>query len=322
MKTELAAKESREYFAKLNPKETQGHKKKIYDISWSNEGNKFATGGADYTIKIWSYSDAYIDKTLDLKGHADSIFQIKWCPYQTNLIASSSNDKVLKIWDVQSNSVVISEKIKSGCKNIAWNTTNPNSNQILVTSKDDDTLFVYDLRYPSQPLITQTKSISFKSKINDFVFDTSQNLLITSSHSNLNLQIYDSIDFRSLAQIELQSPSSNNALAINKSCTILASAGTDALITLWDTEELISFKVLKKTDFSIKKIEFSNDSKYIAALYEEPMLDIFDIETGECVHSITKKSSITTFAWHPKGNFLVYSGDDKSKDEGNIYCLG
>ena len=71
-----------------------------------------------------------------------------------------------------------------------------------------------------------------------------------------------------------------NSIHIDNSNKYFATAAADSIICLWDLHEMISYKVLKKGESSIKKILYSHDSKFIASITDENTIDIFEIETG------------------------------------------
>ncbi|KAF3910210.1 Coronin-2B [Orbilia brochopaga] len=63
---------------------------------------KFATGGSDNLVKIWSYSpdaDNYVVETV-LDGHHDWVRDVAWAPsiLAKTYIASASQDKTVIIW--------------------------------------------------------------------------------------------------------------------------------------------------------------------------------------------------------------------------------
>lgn len=187
------------------------------------------------------------------------------------------------------------------------------------SNKDDDMIFFYDLRK-----FQLIKQIEFKNKINEFEFDkTNSIVLVTSSSGSLLAMNANSLDEEPLAVIDAHFPPVNT-ININKQNTIVASGAADALICLWDINEMISYRVIKKNEVPIRKIMFSHDSKLLASIYEGNNLDIFDVENSECVHTLYTENPQYSIAWHPSSYLLAYCGDDKNRnnvDEGNIHIL-
>jgi THO complex subunit 3 len=120
------------------------------------------------------------------------------------------------------------------------------------------------------------------------------------------------------------SNSSLNSVKIDNLNKTFCTGGDDGLITLWNLEDLMSYKIIKKSDLEVKKIGFSHDSKLISAIYEGQNLDIFDISTKTCVYSIYSENQFYSICWNPVNYTLAFSGIDKLKtgqEEGGINIL-
>jgi WD40 repeat protein len=83
--------------------------------------------------------------------------------------------------------------------------------------------------------------------------------------------------------------------------------------------------VLRKGESSIRKVIFSCDSRFLASITEESSVDIYDVELGECIHSIICKSIQNSIAWNPKNLLLAHCGEEKNRnnlDDGSIHIFG
>jgi THO complex subunit 3 len=168
------------------------------------------------------------------------------------------------------------------------------------------------------------KQIDFKNKISEFEFDKTNSIVLVSSSTG-SLVIIDAFSLESepLAILDAHYPPIST-IAIDKTNSIFATGAADSLICLWDMKELISYKVIKRGETPLRKIVFSHDSKLIASIYEGNNLDIFEVETGDLVHSIPTENLNYSIAWNPANYVLAYCGDDKNRnntDEGNIHLL-
>lgn len=294
-------------------KELTGHKKRVYTLDWNNSGSRLASGSVDCSIRVWTLGS---EKGYELKGHSDSVTNVKFADNDENLLISCSSDKTVKLWDVRSNKSIKSEKAKGGCKNLVCNA---NSSIFAFSNKDDDAISFYDIRK-----FQIIKQVSFKNKISEFEFDKSNSvILVTSSVGSISVLNAHTFDSEPLAVLDAHFPPVNT-LNINKTNTLFATGAADALICLWSLPELLSYKVIKKGEIPIRKVMFSHDSALIAAIYEGNNLDIFDTNTTDCVYSILTENPQYSIAWNPNSYILAYSGDDKNRnnvDEGNIHLL-
>lgn len=220
------------------------------------------------------------------------------------------------MWDTRLGKSIYSEKSKSGCKNLS---ITQDGSLFAFSNKDDDFITFFDMRK-----FSQLKTLQFKDKINEFEFDkTNGYCLVTTSKGSLLVYDTDNLDIEPIINIDVNK-SSLNTIAIDSSNNTFATGGDNSLILLWDIQEMMCYRQIKKTDIPIRKISFSHDGKLIASIYDGANLDIFDVNTTENVYSVYCDNQYYSLAWNPKSYVLAFCGVDKNKsnsDEGSINIL-
>jgi WD40 repeat protein len=73
----------------------EGHRKQVYNVSFSPDGNTLASVDADGAIKLWS-SDGALIKTI--QGHSRTVDSISFSP-DGKMFASASRDGTVKLWE-------------------------------------------------------------------------------------------------------------------------------------------------------------------------------------------------------------------------------
>jgi THO complex subunit 3 len=68
-------------------KEYHGHKKKVHSLAWNCVGEKLASGSVDQSVRIWAIDQAGRSTGTELKGHQDSVDQLRWDPKQPEVHA-------------------------------------------------------------------------------------------------------------------------------------------------------------------------------------------------------------------------------------------
>jgi THO complex subunit 3 len=107
----------------------------------------------------------------------------------------------------------------------------------------------------------------------------------------------------------------------------LAVGSADALVSLWDLEELICIRTFDRLEWPVRTLSFSYDSAYLASASEDNFIDIANVQTGEQVYSQPVKDAMNSVAWHPSAHILAYAGDpptnkrDRQEREGEILLL-
>ena len=79
------------------PLKPTGHNGGASCIALSDDGAILATGGRDWTIKLWDASN--LEELPGLLGHSEGVSSIAWAP-DGKVLASRSYDRTVRLWDV------------------------------------------------------------------------------------------------------------------------------------------------------------------------------------------------------------------------------
>jgi WD40 repeat protein len=117
-----------------------GKPAKIWEASWSPDGQWIATAGWDGRIKIWEAKTGR--DILTLEGHSRDKFisTIDWSP-DSKRLASGGWGQVVKVWDIEKGCELFSMRGHTGLIiSLDWS---PNSSRIASSSKDQ-TIIIWD----------------------------------------------------------------------------------------------------------------------------------------------------------------------------------
>lgn len=59
-----------------------------------------------------------------------------------------------------------------------------------------------------------------------------------------------------------------------------ATGSADALVSLWDVDELVCVRCFSRLDWPVRTLSFSHDGKMLASASEDHFIDIAEVETG------------------------------------------
>lgn len=338
MEIDKKTKESKLKFEKFQPKDIYLIKKKISFFSWNSIGNKISIGTNDGTLKIMNLVSKgqvhFFEKYIENRIFSEQLSQIVWINTDT-LLLLSNNDKSLKIINLSTyfsnqNMGITNNKLNYYPKKVIFK---GKLKKLFVLSKDEENLSIFNVNMDENK-IEDEKHINlmtiYKYKVSDFEIDDKKKIiiLISSFSPNIGLLSISENTFLKFNLIQINSFFAfNYSIIINDHLNIFAITGNDGLITLWDMNEYISYRTLKKGESCIKSISFSPCNNYISALYDEPLLDIFDLHTGEVVFSISKRISISSLSWNSYSNsisqpIIGFISEEKQKEEGIITFVG
>jgi len=93
-----------------------------------------------------------------------------------------------------------------------------------------------------------------------------------------------------------------------------AVGGADALVTLWDLEELYCIRTFERCEWPVRTISFSHDGVLLASASEDLFIDIACTETGALIYKLPVRSATNSVCWHPSKPLLAYAGEDSSNE--------
>jgi hypothetical protein len=102
-------------------------------------------------------------------------------------------------------------------------------------------------------------------------------------------------------------------LAFSPDGKILASAGYDRLIKLWDVQAGKLLRVLKDHSDSVYGLAFSPDGKLLASVAADRAVKVWDVTTGTRLYTLSEATDwLYAVAWSSDGKHLAAAGVDRS----------
>ncbi|XP_074642173.1 THO complex subunit 3-like [Tubulanus polymorphus] len=306
------------HFEKNNRiKELPAHSSKVHSVAWNCDGRKLASGSFDKTVCIFSLErDTRLGKENTFRGHSDSVDQLCWHPSNPDHLATASGDKSVRMWDCRSSKSVATVNTKGENINICWS---PNGHTIAVGNKEDLVTFI-DVRSHKVKVEEQ-----FKFEVNEISWNNEGDLFfLTSGNGSIHILNYPDLKLQYVLNAH---PANCICIEFDPKGKYFATGSADALVSLWDMNELVCVRTLSRLDWPVRTLSFSHDGKLLASASEDLCIDIAETETGEKVTEVPCESPTFTVAWHPKRYLLAFACDDKLKyererDAGTVKVFG
>ncbi len=104
-----------------------------------------------------------------------------------------------------------------------------------------------------------------------------------------------------------------HAVAFAPDGRLLATAGYDRLVKLWNADNGAELRTLKDHSDAVYGVAFSPDSKLIASVAADRALKVWDVASGRRLYTLGEATDwLYTVAWSPDGRMLAAAGVDKS----------
>ena len=115
----------------------QGHRGCIYDVRFSPDGRRIASGSADMTVKLWDTATG--KNLLTFSDHTDQVLAVAFSP-DSQRVASTGRDRTASVWDAVNGRTRLTMDLGAPAACIAFS---PDGRRI-VTGSEDHTAKVWD----------------------------------------------------------------------------------------------------------------------------------------------------------------------------------
>lgn len=227
------------YLSTLKSRDLRGHRDKVHTVSWNCEGRRLASGSLDRTVRIWTPERSLDPKyATELRGHTQGVDQLCWDSTHPDHLATASTDKTVRFWDTRAAKPCVHVVNTVGENiNICWS---PDGSTVAVGNKEDGISFIDARTFKIERTLKQDV------EINEIGWNNSGDLFVmTTGNGTIKMLQYPSLeDFH-----VLHAHTANcYCLEFDPRGKYLAAGGADALVSLWDIEELVCVRTLSKLE--------------------------------------------------------------------------
>ncbi|MFN5953403.1 MAG: TIR domain-containing protein [Dolichospermum sp.] len=280
----------------------EDHDGEVLSISFSPDGKTLASGGLDYSIRLWNVETGKKISTIQRDG--GTIKSLSFSPNGKTL-AFGGNDETIKLWDVK-----IGKEIKT-FNGRHLDTVNGLSfspdGKILASGSDDQTIKLWDVE-------TGKEISTFKGHtggIMDVSFSPDGKILASGSDDQ-TIKLWD-VNTGKETRTPLKHTEPVFTVAFSRDGKTLASGGKDKKITLWDLKTGKKSHTLEGHDNYVYSLDFGSDGKTLASSSSDNTIKLWNLKTHKPIETLYgHDDTVKQVRFSPDGKILASGSWDST----------
>jgi WD40 repeat protein/SpoVK/Ycf46/Vps4 family AAA+-type ATPase len=279
----------------------KGHNGWVRSIEFSPDNSLLASCGSDYTVRIWLISTGECQRVF--RGHSEQVYSVSF--KDDNVIASAGEDRKVLFWDIKKGRCIkpiIKKVFKERIRSIAFS---PKGDFLAISEQK---IWLWNI---SEKILFTPISPTVKH-IRKIVFSPNGKVLACLGVDKTEITKITLWDLESQKCTQEFIPKQRVwCIDFSRDGNVLAMAGDDNLIQLFNIEKNQILGILQGHTAPIKSISFSKYEDVIVSGGDDQSIKIWDYSKKETIRSINGYgNAMRSIAFSTNGKNLISGSED------------
>ena len=272
------------------------HNEGVVAVQFSPNGEKIATASLDATARLWKINSNGIEEEFK-KFHEYPVIGLDFSS-NGNYLASASADGIARVWNTKNGERMAI--MNNGAYIKAINFSKNQNNLAIASLNNLAKVWNWQTRREAQNTISLTPNNLIAT-----AFSPTNNKYLASASDQGIAQIWDTTNFRQIAQLNLQtypmaiafSPNGQNLVAIGLEDNV-------AVVWNWENHKTDNFKISLRHDEldNLVAVAFPQDQNqnYVATASSNGNIILWDINNGNRLKTCPRDKGLVEIAFNPQ----------------------
>lgn len=291
----------------------EGHLSRVFSVVYSPDGKTLASASKDGTVDIWDADTLSVLQTLTLVDDPDKYngygaFAAVYSPDGKSLAAVSADGR-LTVWNTSTWQIKYQVTAHSGqARAVAYSP----DGKYIATGGEDSYVRVWDIATGKKKYVLGGLTGN-KYGVEALIFSQDSSTLFAGGDNDRVIYAWDMSTGDLAYQLDDLSDPRNivNGLALSPNGKLLATAGSDRLISLWNLENrTLVMQIPGHVDW-VYGLAFTPDGKTLVSASADRTIRLWDTDYGRSLMVLTGPSDqVFGVAVSPNGRYLASSSAD------------